>query len=74
MYMVYLLLRFCSQVSPPMCAASNNHSPNKCRMLLHFGRATDNVGRSSAPIEGNAIYRERERGNGNVGNSESVSN
>lgn len=21
-----------------MCAASNNHSPNRCRMLLHFGR------------------------------------
>lgn len=49
-----------------MCAASNNHSPNKCKILLHFGRATANVGRSSAPVpmDGSAVRErkiERER-------------
>lgn len=26
-----------------MCAASNSHSPNKCKILLHFGLAAANV-------------------------------
>lgn len=38
-------------MSDPMCAASNSHSPNKCRMLLHFGRAGASDGRFSFVIE-----------------------
>lgn len=26
-------------MSEPICAASNSHSPNRCKMLLHLGRA-----------------------------------
>lgn len=34
-------------MSDPMWAASNNHSPNKWRMLLHLGRAGANDKRFS---------------------------
>ena len=30
-------------MSDPMCAASNSHSPNKCKILLHFGLAAASV-------------------------------
>lgn len=38
-------------MSDPMCAASNNHSPNRCRILLHFGRAGASEGRFSLVID-----------------------
>lgn len=53
-----------------MCAASNNHSPNKWRMLLHFGRATERGGRSSAPMDGSAVV---EREGENVGKTDAES-
>lgn len=34
-----------------MCAASNNHSPNRCKILLHLGRAGANDGRFSLVID-----------------------
>jgi len=61
-----LLLRFCRQVSPPMCAASKSHSWNTWRMLLHLGLAT--ASSTPAPIEvsGRAAIagRARERADG----------
>lgn len=30
-----------------MCAASKSHSPNRCKMLLHFGRAAASDARFS---------------------------
>lgn len=38
-------------MSDPMCAASNSHSPNRCRMLLHLGRADASDGRFSLEID-----------------------
>lgn len=34
-----------------MCAASNSHSPNRCKILLHFGRAVASVARFSFVID-----------------------
>lgn len=37
-----------------MCAASNSHSPNKCKILLHFGRSGVSGARDSNESDGRA--------------------
>lgn len=43
-----------------MCAASKSHSPNKCKMLLHFGLVTANAGRFSFVIDKIAVWKRGE--------------
>lgn len=38
-----------------MWAASNSHSPNRCRMLLHLGRCGVSGGRDSVPMDAKAV-------------------
>lgn len=50
-----MLLSLVLYRSDPICAASNNHSPNNLRILLHLGRAEANRLRASGPIEDMAV-------------------
>lgn len=45
------LFNDCSHISEPICAASNSHSPNRCKMLLHLGRDGANDGLFSFEID-----------------------
>lgn len=54
-----LLLVLINHASPPIWAASNNHSPNKCKILLHLGLAVANGGFCSKPKEGRANGTQR---------------
>jgi len=53
----YLRGKFCDQPSVPINAASNNHSPKRCSILLHLGRPGAKGGLISWPREVMAANR-----------------
>lgn len=60
----YLRGKFCDQPSVPINAASNNHSPKRCSILLHLGRPGAKGGLISWPSEviaanHNCIHKEK---------------